>query len=100
MEVFFIMEQKATNAKALHNLTLNSRENLSINGVKEILNFDENSVCLKTDYGDLSIEGNSIRIDILNIETGNVVMRGKINSIYYYDSISADKHSLLSKIFK
>ena len=95
-----MIEQKGSGYKSVHNLVLKSRENLSINGVKEIINFDENNVSMKTDCGDLSVEGEAIRIDVLNTETGEVEMRGKINAISYYDSSSSDKQSLLSKIFK
>lgn len=87
-------------SKVLHDVFLSSREKLSINGVKEILNFDDQTVNLRTVCGELAIEGIKLHISVLNIEKGEVVMEGKINSIFYYDVSEDDKKTLLSRIFK
>lgn len=92
--------KQLTNSKVLHNVFLSSREKLSINGVKEILNFDDQTVNLRTVCGDLTIEGTKLHISVLNIEKGEVEMEGKINSVYYYDVSDDDKKTLLARIFK
>lgn len=91
---------RSTTNKPVNNIVLNSREKLSINGVKEILNFDENNVNLKTVCGDLCIDGENIRINVLNIEKGELEMYGKIIGVNYIDTTEADRRSLLSRIFK
>ncbi len=83
-----------------HDVILNSRERLSINGVKEIINFDENVVNVKTVCGELSIEGENIHISVLNIEKGELEMQGKISGLNYYDGNDSERRSLLSRIFK
>lgn len=95
-----MLESKSVPNKAVHDVILDKRERLSINGVKEIINFDENAVNLKTVCGDLSIEGENIHINILDIEKGELEMHGKINGLNYFDSGDGEKHSLLSKIFR
>lgn len=95
-----MLESKAVTGKATHEVMLDLRERLSINGVKEIINFDENAVNLKTVCGELSIEGENIHINVLNIEKGELEMQGKINGLNYFDSGDGEKRSLLSKIFK
>lgn len=92
-------EQGRTASGEAHELILNSRERLTINGIKEIINFDENSVNLKTQCGELSVEGEGIHIDILNVEKGEALLRGKINGLNYFDGESGERRSLLSKIF-
>ena len=64
--------EKPANPKTVHDVVLNSREQLYINGVKEIINFDENNINLKTVMGELSIEGENIHINVLNIEKGEI----------------------------
>ena len=93
-------ENKIHMLKASHEIVLISRERLSINGVKEIINFDENEVNLKTICGDLIIEGENIHINVLNISVGDVELTGKISCINYYDTNQIEKQSILSKIFK
>ena len=95
-----MLDSKGTNGKTIHNLVLNSREKLSINGVKDIVSFDENNVNLKTVCGDLYIEGENLHINVLNIEKGDVELTGKIVGLNYLDSNNNEKSSLLSRIFK
>ncbi len=94
------MENRGSNIKIPHDIILNSRNKLSINGIKEIVNFDENTVSLKTVCGDLIIEGEDIHINVLNIEKGEIEMNGKITGLTYFDHIGNERHSLLSKIFR
>ena len=93
-------DSKSDGAKSISNIELNSRERLSINGVKEIISFDENYVSLKTACGDLTIDGENIHVNVLNIEKGEIEMSGKIAALNYYDSHSNEKTSLISKIFR
>lgn len=95
-----MLESKPSVNKISQDLILRSRECLSITGVKEIISFDENNVNLKTVHGDLSIDGENIHITVLNVEKGEVEMRGKINAINYYDSLDYEKSSFLSRLFK
>lgn len=95
-----MLDSKAVSLKAEHNLILNFREKLSITGVKEIINFDENGVNVKTVCGELSIDGENIHINALNVERGELEITGKLNGINYLDIYESDKRSLLSRIFK
>ncbi|MBO5715702.1 MAG: sporulation protein YabP [Clostridia bacterium] len=95
-----MLETKGTNGKIVHNLVMNSREKLSIDGVKDIISFDENNVNLKTVCGDLYIEGENLHINVLNIEKGEVELTGKVSGLNYLDSNNNEKSTLLSRIFK
>ena len=94
-----MLENKSIPARSVHELILLSREKLSIRGITEILNFDENEVCIKTVCGDLLIDGNNIHVNVLNINEGELEITGKINGINYSDQPD-EKKSILSKIFK
>lgn len=93
-------ENKTISSKSHHDLNLLSREKLSINGITEIINFDDNEINLKTICGDLTIDGTELKIDILNVANGQIELKGKINGINYSNIAESNKHSLLSKIFK
>ena len=95
-----MLDSKAVTNRPQHNIVLNLRERLSITGVKEIVNFDDKTVNIKTVCGELNIDGDSIRINVLNVENGELEISGKINGINYYDTYDSDKKTLLSKIFK
>lgn len=94
------MESRVGQSKTEHTIFLNIRENLSITGVKDIINFDESSVSIKTVCGELNIEGENIHINVLNVEKGQVEITGKINGINYFDTYDGDRKTLLSRIFR
>ena len=94
------MADAKVSSKPVNDLVLNSRERLSINGIKEIISFDESNVNIKTLLGELSIEGSNIHINILNIDKGELELQGKITGLNYNDRYDSDRSSLLSKIFK
>ena len=89
-----------TPPKMDHNLVLDLRERLSISGVKEIINFDDKSVNIKTVCGEMCIDGENIHINILNVEKGELEISGKINGINYFDIDDSDRKTLLSRIFR
>ncbi len=95
-----MLESRSASTKSEHLLTLHYREKMSITGVKEIINFDDKSMNVRTVCGELGIEGESIHINVLNVEKGELEITGKINGINYYDLFESDKRSLLSRIFK
>lgn len=70
---------------AEHNLSLVSRKELKITGVRQILNFDDTTVAFITSAGELEIEGESLNIDTLDLNrgvasvTGNIIVMSYIN---------------------
>lgn len=66
-----------------HKLTLNERKNLTMNGVTEVVSFDENSVVLKTAMGNLTVHGEGLQLKNLSAEGGQVAVNGKIAALLY-----------------
>ncbi len=82
-----------------HSLILENRESLGVSGVTEIVSFDDKEVILQTVDGKLTILGNSLKMNKLSVESGDVSVYGNIRSMVYSD-ISLDKDGFLKKIFK
>lgn len=95
-----MLDSKAVSVKAEHNLVLNFREKLSITGVKEIINYDDKNINIKTNCGELCIDGENIHINLLDVERGALEISGKFNGLNYYDVYEGDKKTLLSRIFR
>ncbi len=62
---------------------LNNRKNLSVTGVKDVNAFTEESVILTLEASSLIIKGENLHINRLNLESGEVEMDGKVNSLQY-----------------
>lgn len=97
-----IDERNTINNNVIQNIILENREKLSVSGVKDVLSFDDQVVILETELGLLTIKGENIRVNKLNIDTSEVITEGKISCISYSDkTLDNNKNvGLLSKIFK
>lgn len=79
-----------------HSVSMKSREKLDIDGVIDILEFDNNTVNVKTTMGILSVEGDGLKIISMSKESGQIYIEGKVDSLYYYE-ISNEKKSSIFK---
>lgn len=83
-----------------HNLILENRSNLVISGVTDVDNFDENSILLYTQLGELVIRGKKLHINVMNVETGDLSVEGDICALIYGDRNTKKKATFLNKLFK
>ncbi|MBE7029432.1 MAG: sporulation protein YabP [Clostridia bacterium] len=81
------------------NILLEGRKRLEITGVKEVESFDDNSVVLITDLGTLSIKGNNIKIEKLNLDMEEISATGDFYSLEYLTD-ERTKHSVFSRMFR
>ena len=84
-----------------HSFTVSSRESMDIFGVREVISFDESNVTLMTFDGEMSIDGEGLRVGVLDTDSGRVLLSGKINSVYYFDDERDSKsHGFFGKLFR
>ena len=66
-----------------HKLTLNQRNSLTMTGVTEVVSFDDTAIVLKTNLGDLIVQGDGLVLKGLSLEGGQVSVSGHISSLVY-----------------
>ncbi|MCR2032880.1 sporulation protein YabP [Anaerofustis stercorihominis] len=83
-------------------LELYNRGNLKINDCLDVHNFNDETVVLETSLGMLTINGEDLKIEKLNLEDGEIALNGNIYAINYDDDIDFMEKSsgFFSKIFK
>ena len=86
------------NEHGKHSISLMDRTNMRIEGVSEVISFDELCVMLKTQCGDMIIEGKDIKIAVLEIDAGIVVLTGTISGVYYSEQQSKSKRGLFKSL--
>lgn len=94
---FFMAEEKK---KGRHTLNMEERERVRIGGVMEVLSFDEDGIMMETTCGLLLLKGAGMHIGKLDLEAGDVVVDGSIDSMTYSDGTLAEKHSILGRLFR
>lgn len=86
--------------KAPHEFQVKNRKTMTVDGVKDVIGFDETTVQLTTACGDMTVEGSEIRIKVLDVERGIVSLEGKIDSVFYADPQSGEKRSFWERLVK
>ena len=85
--------------KMQHNLIMENRKTLTITGVMDIDSFDEQTVIVFTEEGELTVKGENLHINKIDVDTGDLLMEGAIDSISYSDNLP-QKGGLFSKLFR
>jgi len=66
-----------------HQITLQDRANLAVDGVNNVGSFDEEEIILETQLGILLIKGSGLNITQLNLDEGRLVVSGHISAMEY-----------------
>ena len=69
-----------------HSLTAMDRRDITVKGVSEVLSFDETLVRLVTVCGVLNLEGEGLRVHVLNLKDGVVAVTGQLCGVLYEDA--------------
>ena len=81
-----------------HKLTLNDRKSLTMNGVTEVVSFDDTAVVLRTSLGMLEVQGQQLALKTLSLDGGQVAVDGHITALYYEEPRPAG--GFWSRLFK
>lgn len=82
-----------------HTMVIENRNKLTVTGVTDIGSFSDESVTIFTDYGEITIQGNSLQVTMLSIDNGEFCAQGNIVSVVYADRIQKTS-SIFSKVFR
>ena len=84
-----------------HSIVINERKNISITGVKKIDNFDNEEFLMETNMGYVVIKGEDLEILKLDTYQGNVMIKGKINSLAYVEGTNKKnkEDGIFNKLF-
>jgi len=88
----------ATEIKKEHEIKMLKRKEMIISGVSEVISFDEESVRLMSLDGEMYIEGEAIKIGVLDTDRGVVTLSGKINGFYYVGEDKNEKKRFFSRL--
>lgn len=91
-------DEKKTNAIP-HNLVLEDRRMLTVSGVSDVDSFDEETVIVFTDLGELTIRGKNLHINRLSVEVGELSVEGEISALIYSDE-TPKSSGFFSRVFR
>ncbi len=82
-----------------HNLVLEDRKMLTVSGVSDVDSFDEQTVTVFTDMGELTVRGSNLHINRLSVETGELTVEGNIAALIYSDEVPKNG-GFFSRVFR
>ncbi|WP_294378768.1 sporulation protein YabP [uncultured Clostridium sp.] len=83
------------------NLILENRKKLTLSGVIEVMNFDEEKIDLTTKLGNLTIKGQELKMNKLDVQNGDVIIVGSISAMIYNGKINKkNRESLFNRLFR
>ena len=85
------MSEREVNEAKKHTLHIDTRLRAMIEGVREVESFDEQSVVLLTDCGEMTLEGDGLHVSTLDMARGVVAVDGRIDAVLYADNIPQRK---------
>ena len=95
-------ETSIPNVYLNHEVSVLSRKDVVLEGIKKIISFDPEEFLLDTTMGMLLIKGSSLDIVSLDVHNGHVELKGKVNGIEYIDSNKKSKrdNSFIARLFQ
>lgn len=90
-------EEKARAVRP-HQVIMDNRSTLSVSGVSDVDSFDGSAVVAYTDMGELTVRGEGLQILRLNVESGDLSLSGRIDSLNY--SQTATRRGKLGRLFR
>ncbi len=82
-------------------MMLENRKKLSLNGIIEVISFDEEKILLNTCLGTLTIKGKELKMNKLDVQNGDISIAGTVDSFAYSGlQPKKDNEGILKKLFK
>ena len=82
-----------------HSVTIEDRGKMTVTGVSDVDSFDEQTMIVYTDMGELTVRGKGLHISRLNTETGELNITGTVSAIAYTDD-RAKSTGFLNRLFR
>lgn len=83
----------------VHRVILQDRRTMEITGVTDIESFDEETVAVFTEAGELILRGSGLHIQKIDVESGNLSLEGTLQSLEYTDDL-LQRGNLWTRLFR
>ena len=84
-----------------NDIAIRSRKHIDVTGVIEVISFDDKAVTMITCLGEMTVEGDGLKIETLDTDRGIVSVDGKVSAVIYYDDPQhTEKKKLFGRLFE
>ena len=90
------MNNEEKKSMGAHNLILEERGSLTVTGVEDI---DDQTVVIYTGLGELTVRGNQLHIERIDLQAGELELQGQVDALTYADQ-PAVRGGFFARIFR
>lgn len=92
--------QHAEKKDTPHCIQMENRQSLSVSGVSEVEGYDEHYVRAMTAQGILTVEGEMLHMQSLDLQKGEMQISGKIGALAYSDAVPKGEGGFFARLFR
>ncbi len=70
---------------APHSVIIENRQRAELSGIQEVESFDETGVVLNSTAGEITVDGENLKIDSFSVDSGRVIITGTIAALIYQE---------------
>lgn len=93
------MKENPSTQAPPHTLNIEERGHTVVTGVTDVSLFNEQMIVAATSQGRLTLTGQGLHVDSLNLEEGTLIAAGKIDAVSY-DDRAARSRGLLGRVLR
>ncbi len=67
-----------------HSFISKNRQGIKVDGVIDVTSFDTSHVQMNTSSGGMVVEGEELKVNVLDLERGVVEIEGNLNGVFYF----------------
>ena len=75
---------ESVNGAEKNDILVRSRKHIDVTGVRDVVSFDDRSVVMITSGGDMAVEGEELKIGVLDTEKGVVSVDYAFHTVQIY----------------
>lgn len=95
------MTDEKRTAVVPHNIVLEGRRMLTVSGVSDVDSFDEETVVIFTELGELTVRGSNLHINKLSVDVGELTVEGDISALIYSENTNnGSSGGFFSRVFR
>ena len=74
-----------------HSFASKNRRGIKLDGIIDVISFDNLHVEMNTAAGGMVVEGEELRVNVLDLERGVVEIDGVLNGVFYFKEAASKK---------
>ena len=86
-------------AKMPHSVFMEERSRITISGVRDVDSFDDQTLIVFTDLGEITVKGENIKVSRFSVETGDFAAAGSFQSLSYSERLPKNS-GFFARVFK